>query len=50
MTTQIQIKYKPTPLCELEETELVSFKNDDSANKFLASIVKNPDVAYAKKI
>lgn len=50
MTTQIQVKYKPTWPYDEEETELIRFSNDDAANKFLASIVKNPDVAYAKKI
>lgn len=50
MTTQIQIKYKPTWPYDEEEIELVKFQNDASADKFLASIQKNPDVAYAKKL
>jgi len=50
MATQIQIKYKPTWPYDEEETELVTFSNADSADKFLDSIVKNPDVAYARKL
>lgn len=49
MTTKIQVKYKPKPN-ESVETELIRFSNDAAANKFLASILKNPDVADAKKI
>lgn len=50
MTTQIQVKYKPTWPYDEEETELLRFKSEEAANKFLASILKNPDVADAKKI
>jgi hypothetical protein len=49
MTTQIQIKYKPKPN-ESVETELLRFNSPSAADKFLASILKNPDVAQAKKL
>jgi hypothetical protein len=49
MTTQIQIKYKTKPN-ESEEIELIRFNSPSAADKFLASILKNPDVASAKKL
>ncbi len=50
MKTQIQITYKPKNPSETHEVELMRFSNPASADKFLASIVKNPDVESAKKL
>lgn len=50
ITTQIQVCYKAKSELEPQETELYRFSVKESADKFLASIVKNPDVQWAKKL
>jgi len=50
MTTQIQVTYKPTSPTEQQEVELMRFSNPESAEKFLNSISKNPDVESVKKL
>ena len=50
MTTQIQVKYKPSWPYDEEEIELLRFNSPQAADKFLESIIKNPDVASAKRL
>jgi hypothetical protein len=47
MTFQVQISYKPDQN-GAAETELLSFSSKTSAEKFLQSVLKNPDVVKAK--
>lgn len=49
-TTQIQVVYKQRPAEPKQEIELYRFQSAASAEKFLRSIVRNPDVERAIKL
>lgn len=47
---QVQVNYKLDPKTNSAETEILSFGSKTSAEKFLQSVLKNPDVVSAKKV
>ena len=47
---QVQVNYAPCPKTGQAETELLSFGSKTTAEKFLQSVSKNPDVVKAKII